>query len=96
VPTKFHTIAASSWTPCSWLEGPTPASLEKDPVAWFGTGELRGFVLRIDETWPLVFKIAPDARSRTMVALTPGFLERRLSVSSRASAAPVLCEALLD
>jgi hypothetical protein len=35
--------------------------------------------------------MAPEARSRTMVALTPGFLERRPKVSSRASGPAPLC-----
>jgi hypothetical protein len=88
-PTKFHTTAASSCTACSWFDGPTaPASPEKDPgvvAGWADAVAPKGLFLRINATWPLVFRIAPDVRSRTMVALTPSFLERRPSVSSKAS-----------
>lgn len=90
--TKFHTIAASSSTPWSKLLTPGAATsvlLEKDPdpTVWvlLLVMEVLLFVLRMDAIWPLVFSIDPETRSRTIVALTPAFLERRPSVSSRAS-----------
>ena len=58
------------------------ASPVKDPTA--GTEDPGAFVFRMEPTWPLVFRMAPEARSKTMVALTPAFLERRPKVSSRA------------
>jgi len=89
VPTKFHTMAASASTPwsCFVEDPPSTASLEKDDAVCAGSDDFR---LRIEETWPLVFRMAPEVRSSTMLPLTPGFLERRLSVSSRASG-PVAC-----
>lgn len=82
--TQPHTLAAKSSRP-----GESPpfvcwaASFENDPPA-------DGFVKAAAEeprveSWPFVRRMAPVARSRTTVALTPGFLERRFSFSSSAS-----------
>lgn len=80
--TKFHIIEATSSAPWLWLALlPLSSLLLNDP----GPGVLEGFVVRIEPTWPFVFKIAPEARSRTIVARTPGFLESRPKVSSSPS-----------
>lgn len=94
LPIKFHTSAASSSMPWSCPEAAllTPASPENEPADCAGREELSDFIFRMDKTWPLVLRMAPDARSKIMVALTPGFLERRPNVSSRAASGPVPCE----
>jgi len=75
--TKFHTIDASSSAPWSSVLFPLASLLNEVPD---------DLVFRIESTWPLVFRIAPVARSKAIVALTPAFLDRRPSVSSSASA----------
>ena len=40
---------------------------------------------KMAEIWPVYLMIAPVERSSAIVALTPGFLDRRPRVSSRAS-----------
>lgn len=47
--------------------------------------------VRSEDICPAVLRIVPVARSSAIVALTPGFLDSRLRVSSSASA-PLLCE----
>lgn len=47
--------------------------------------------VRNEDICPAVLSIVPEARSRAIVAFTPGFLDSRLRVSSSASA-PLLCE----
>lgn len=79
---------ASSSAPCSSPELFPLASLVKGPAA--GAEDPDGFVFRIESTWPLVFKMVPETRSKTIVALTPAFLERRPKVSSSASAPALL------
>lgn len=46
---------------------------------------VRDFEVCKASTCPLVLRIAPVARSRTMLAFTPGFFDKRPSFSSRAS-----------
>jgi len=84
--TKFQIMAAKSSTPLASLASARGASLEKD-AAVAASRDLA--VLKAD-TSPLVLRTAPLARSRTMLALTPGFLVNRPSFSSRASC-PFAC-----
>ena len=80
--TKLHTIAASSSAPCVSLPCTPVASLANEPVLPCVACDLD---VRIEDICPLVFRIAPEARSRAIAAFTPGFLSSRPSVSSRAS-----------
>lgn len=80
--TKFHTIAANCSTPRDWpSSGTAVVSLEKDEAV----DVVREFVVWSASICPLVLRMAPVARSRTMLAFTPGFFDRRPSFSSRGS-----------
>lgn len=79
--TKFQIISANSSMPCDSPSSAAGASLEKEAAV----DAFRAFAVWSASTWPLVLRIAPLALSRTMLALTPGFLTRRPSFSSRAS-----------
>ena len=69
-------MPASSSTPF-WSLGPDEASSKTAA----GTDWLDPVVDRIEDNVPDVFSIAPLVRSRTIVANTPVFLERRSSDS---------------
>lgn len=103
--TKAHTIDASSSAPCVSLPVPAAAALPDEAGTSVVDAESELAVaaavddcesccwevdVRSDDMWPAVLRIVPEARSRAIVALTPGFLDSRLRVSSSASA-PLLC-----
>lgn len=79
--TKFQIICANSSMPCDSPSSAAGASLEKEAAV----DAFRAFAVCSASIWPLVLRIAPLALSSTMLALTPGFLPRRSSFSSRAS-----------
>lgn len=79
--TKFQIISANSSTPCASPSSAAGASLENEAAV----DAFRDFAVWSASIWPLVLRIAPVARSKTRLALMPGFLARRPSFSSRAS-----------
>lgn len=81
---NFHIMAAKSSTPFVSLSSAVSASFEKDAAV----DAFRDFVVPSAVTSPLVLRIAPLALSRTMLALTPGFLVSRASFSSRTADCP--------
>lgn len=74
--------------PLEVLSSAAAGSLEKDAAV----DAVRDCVVPSTETSPLVFSIDPLARSITMLALTPGFLDRRDSFSSKMALFPYVAK----
>lgn len=81
---NFQIIAAKSSTPFDSLRSAVSGSFEKEAAV----EAFRDFVVPRAVSSPLVLRMAPLALSRTMLALTPGFLVKRASFSSRIAACP--------
>lgn len=97
--TNPHTIRANSSAPCVSLFAdaellllPLPSTEESSCCCCVAVDGDCGCweAGRKKAICPAVLRIAPEDRSSAMVAFTPGFLERRLRVSSRASG-PFVC-----
>ena len=80
--TNVQIMAAKSSIPCDSLSSAVGASVVVSVVA---VDVVRDLAVRRADASPLVLRIAPLCLSRTKLALTPGFLVRRPSFSSRAS-----------
>lgn len=77
-------MAAKSSMPLDVLSSAAAGSLEKLAAV----DAVRDWVVPRTDTSPLVFRIDPLVRSMTMLALTPGFLDRRDSFSSKRALFP--------
>ena len=82
--TNLQIMAAKSSMPLEVLSSAAAGSFEKDAAV----EAVRDCVVPSTETSPLVLRIDPLDRSMTMLALTPGFLDRRDSFSSRMALFP--------